>query len=298
MIVGTPGPSINYTQGAGIVARVPYAVHTDVFEGPFDVLLRLITEQRVDLYEVRLSDIVDAYLHELDLLERLDLEVATEFLLIASILVELKSRRLLPDRDGNVSEDDLALLEERDYLLARLVECTTFSAAGQKLAELERQAAMSFPRLAGPDERFLEIAPDLLDGVTPIDVLDAAMRALAERTRPEVHVEHILVDEVTVAEVVGYLAEYLPGRGTMTFRELTRNASSRIEIVVHFLGLLELYKQGLIELEQHALFGALTFTWTGGPDDEVDPDEITEISGAGTAASAARAALVESEYGG
>ncbi|MGO9557801.1 MAG: segregation and condensation protein A [Acidimicrobiales bacterium] len=280
---------------------MPYAVHTDVFEGPFDVLLRLITEQRVDLYEVSLSGIVDAYLHEIDLLEHLDLEVATEFLLIASILVELKSRRLLPDRDRGVSDEDLALLEERDYLLARLVECTTFSAAGQKIAELERQAAKSFPRLAGPDERFLEIAPDLLAGVTPIDVLDAAMRALTERPRPEVHVEHILVDEVTVAEVVGYLAEYLPGRGTMSFRELTRNARSRIEIVVHFLGLLELYKQGLVELEQHALFGELTVTWTGGPDDAVDTDEITELSrgaSAGAAAAAARTALVEAEYEG
>ncbi|MGO9197938.1 MAG: segregation and condensation protein A [Acidimicrobiales bacterium] len=291
---------------------MPYAVHTDVFEGPFDVLLRLITEQRVDLYEVRLSDIVDGYLHELDLLERLDLEIATEFLLIAAILVELKSRRLLPDRDGHVSEDDLALLEERDYLLARLVECTTFSAAGQKIAALERQAAKSFPRLAGPDERFQELTPDLLAGITPIDVLDAAMRALAERPRPEVHVEHILVDEVTVAEVVGRLAAYLPGRGSTTFRELTRDASSRIEVVVHFLGLLELYKQGLIELEQHALFGEMTVTWTGGPDDEVDADEITELSAASTrpatatttaaatasAAARARAALVEAEYGG
>ena len=275
---------------------MPYAVRTDVYEGPFDVLLRLITEQRVDLYEVKLSDIVDAYLAELDALERLDLEVATEFLLIASILVELKSRRLLPDRDGNVSEEDLALLEERDYLLARLVECTTFSAAGQRIAELERRAARSFARLAGPDERFSEMTPDLLAGVTPLDILDAAMRALAERPRGEVHVEHILVDEVTVAEVVEQLAEYLPGRGTMTFRELTKHARSQIEVVVHFLGLLELYKQGLIELEQHETFGVMTVLWTGGPDDEVDPGEITEISSG--AAERARAALVDADYGG
>ena len=91
-----PAPSITGRQPAGIVARVPYAVHTDVFEGPFDVLLRLITEQRVDLYEVRLSDIVDGYLHELDLLERLDLEIATEFLLIAAILVEAQVPQAAP----------------------------------------------------------------------------------------------------------------------------------------------------------------------------------------------------------
>jgi segregation and condensation protein A len=280
----------------GIVVAVAYAVRTDVFEGPFDLLLRLITEQRVDLYEVSLAAIVDAFLTELDAIERPDLEIATEFLLIAAILIELKSRRLLPDRDGAISEDDLALLEERDYLLARLVECTTFSAAGQTLAELERRAAKSFPRVAGPDERYEGLAPDLLAGITPLDLLEAATRALAERPKAEVHVEHILVDEVTVAEVVERLASYLPGRGPTTFRQLTEAATSRIEVVVHFLGLLELYKQGLVELEQTATFGVLTVCWTGGADDEVDVDEIGEISAG--ASERARAALVDAEYGG
>jgi segregation and condensation protein A len=275
---------------------VAYAVRTDVYEGPFDVLLRLITEQRVDLYDVRLSGIVDAFLAEVDAIERLDLEIATEFLLIAAILVELKSRRLLPDRDLAVSEDDLALLEERDYLLARLVECTTFSAAGQAIAELERRAAKSFPRVAGPDERFEGIAPDLLAGITPRDVVEAAVRALAERARAHVEVEHILVDEVTVADVVERLAAWLPGRGPTTFRALTKDATSRIEVVVHFLGLLELYKQGLVELDQPATFGELTVAWTGGPDDSVDTAEIHELSAG--AAERARAALVDAEYGG
>lgn len=275
---------------------MPYAVHTDVFEGPFDVLLRLITEQQVDLYEVRLSDIVDAFLAEMAAIERLDLEIATEFLLIAAILVELKSRRLLPDRDQAVSEEDLALLEERDYLLARLVECTTFSGAGQRLAELERRCSRSFPRLAGPDERFVRAAPDLLAGITPIDLLDAAMRALAERPRPEVHVEHILVDEVTVAEVVERLAGHLPGRGTVTFRELTAAARSRIEVVVHFLALLELYKQSLVQLDQAGLFGEITVCWTGGPDDDVEIDEVRELSAAST--ERLRAALADAEYSG
>ena len=271
-------------------------MRTDVFEGPFDVLFRLITEQRVDLYEVRLSGIVDAFLGEVEALERLDLEIATEFLLIAAILVELKSRRLLPDRDYAVSEDDLALLEERDYLLARLVECTTFSAAGQAIAELERRAAKSFPRLAGLDERFEGIAPDLLAGVSTLDVVEAALRALAERPKAEVEVEHILVDEVTVAEVVERLARYLPGRGTTTFRELTTHARTRTEVVVHFLGLLELYKQGLVDLDQPFTFGAITVRWTGGPDDTVDTDEVGGLSAG--AAERARAALVDAEYGG
>jgi segregation and condensation protein A len=242
---------------------MPYEVRTDVFEGPFDVLLRLITEQRVDLYEVRLSDIVDCFLEEIKQLEKVDLEVATEFLLIAAILLELKSRRLLPDRDSDVSEQDLALLEERDYLLARLVECTAFSSAGKRLAELEQQAVRSVPRLAGPDERFQSIAPDLLAGVTPEALREAAERALAERIAPVVDVRHVLVDEVTVADVVERLALVLPGLGSITFRKLTEGARHRIEAVVHFLALLELYKQELVELDQALTFGDLVVTWVG-----------------------------------
>lgn len=253
------------------------------------MLLRLITEQRVDLYDVRLSDIVDAFLAEIERLDKVDLDVATEFLLIAAILVELKSRRLLPEKDSGVSEDDLALLEERDYLLAKLVECTTFSAAGRRLAELERNAGRSLPRVAGPDDRFEALAPDLLAGVTTADLLAAAQRALTERPQPMVDVEHVLVDEVTVAEVVERLLETLPRLTPLTFRELTRSAVTRIEVVVHFLGLLELYKQGFVDLEQATTFGELTVTWTGSGDD-------AEFDLAG--AERLRAALVDAEYRG
>ena len=240
-----------------------YEVHTDVFEGPFELLLRLITEQRVDLYEVVLSDIVDAFLAEVEQMQRLDLEVATEFLVIAATLVELKCRRLLPGREES-DEEAQALLEERDYLLARLVECTTFSAAGAQLALAELAASRSWPRLAGLDERFQGLQPDLLVAVSPQDVRDAAMRALTNPPVPHVETDHVLVDEVTVAEVVEVLRIRLPGSSPTTFRELTAAASTRMEIVVHFLGLLELYKQGLVELEQATTFGELTVSWTGG----------------------------------
>lgn len=276
--------------GGVILAHVGYEVRTDVYEGPFDVLLRLITEQRVDLYEIRLSDIVDAFLAEVERLERVDLESATEFLLIAAILVELKSRRLLPDRDGAVSDDDLALLEERDYLLARLVECTTFSAAGRRLAEMEASAARSYPRVAGPDERFEGVAPDLLAGITPDDLRRAAEAALAERPQPVVDVEHVLVDEVTVAEVVRRLVEHLPSRPPVTFRELTAAATSRIEVVVHFLGVLELYKQGLVELEQFSTFGELVVSWCGDEPGEGGLDDLLTSAYFGSVA--------EMEYGG
>jgi segregation and condensation protein A len=266
-----PQASTESGPASDILAGVAYEVRTDVYEGPFDVLLRLITEQRVELFDVRLSDIVDAFLAEIDKLERVDLEMATEFLLIAAILLELKSRRLLPDRDGAIGEDDLAFLEERDYLLARLVECTTFSAAGRRLAELEKEAARSFPRVAGPDERFESVAPDLLAGMTVDDLRQAAQRALAERPVPTVDIEHVLVDEVTVAEVVQRLIVALPDFSPLTFRELTRHAVTNIEIVVHFLGILELYKQGLVELDQVATFGELVVTWVG---DDPEADQL------------------------
>jgi segregation and condensation protein A len=241
---------------------VAYEVHTDVFEGPFELLLRLITEQRVDLYEVVLSDIVDAFLAEVEQMQRLDLEIATEFLVIAATLVELKCRRLLPGREES-DEESQALLEERDYLLARLVECTTFSAAGRQLALAELAASRSWPRLAGLDERFEELQPDLLGSVSPHDLRDAAQRALATPPVPHVEVDHVLVDEVTVAEVVEALCARLPGSSPTTFRELTAAAVTRMEVVVHFLGLLELYKQGLVDLEQATTFGELRVSWTG-----------------------------------
>lgn len=255
------GVSDRHLAAAGNLARVGYEVHTDVFAGPFDLLLRLITEQRVDLYEVALSDIVDAFLAEVELMQRLDLEIATEFLVIAATLVELKCRRLLPGRD-EPDEEHLALLEERDYLLARLVECTTFSAAGAQLALAEMAASKSWPRLAGLDERFEGLQPNLLAFLSPEDVRDAAQRALAPRPIPHVEVDHVLVDEVTVAEVVEALSISLPGCSPTSFRALTA-AATRMEVVVHFLGLLELYKQGLVELEQAETFGELRVVWTG-----------------------------------
>ena len=212
-----------------------YKVHTDIFEGPFDLLLRLITEQRVDLYEVALADIVDGFLAEVEAMQRLDLEVATEFLVIAATLVELKCRRLLPGRE-EPDEEGLALLEERDYLLARLVECTTFSAAGAQLASAELAASKSWPRLAGLDERFEGLQPDLLAYLSAGDVRAAALRALQPRPTPHVEVDHVLVDEVTVAEVVETLCASLPGSSPTSFRALTSAARTRMEVVVHFLG--------------------------------------------------------------
>jgi segregation and condensation protein A len=257
-----------------------YEVTTEVFAGPFDLLFRLITAEEVDVHEIELARIVDAYLAEMERLEALNLEVATEFLLIAATLVELKCRRLLPQPDDLDIDEDLRLFEERDLLLARLVECRTFAEAARRLQSMAAIAALSVGRTAGPDERFADLQPDPLAGVTPAMLQRAALRALSDKPVPRVDVEHVLVDEVTVAEVLDTLASSLRagGGGKRRFDEITAGFD-RIAVIVHFLAVLELYKQGLVEIEQARCFGELTVCWTGG---EREPD-FDELSVAGPA---------------
>jgi segregation and condensation protein A len=247
---------------------MPYEVQTPVFEGPFDLLLHLIMREQVDLYEVPLLTIVDAYLAEMDRMQRdaatLDLDVATEFLLIAATLVELKARRLLPDVDDGDLDEELALWEERDLLLARLVECKTFKDAAVVLARMTDDAGRSYPRTAGMEDRFLSLSPDLLAGVTPGDLRTAFLRAVAPKPVPTVDIRHLHAIRVTVADAVVELSQELPGAGPISFRRLTASFVERIEVVVRFLAVLELYKQGMVELEQVDAFGDLTISWTGG----------------------------------
>jgi segregation and condensation protein A len=243
---------------------VPYEVQTPVFEGPFDLLLHLILREQVDLYELRLSIIVDAYLAQLDALENLDLDVATEFLLIAATLVELKAKRLLPGDDDVDLDEELALWEERDLLLARLLECKTFKDAAVALSVLAADAGRSYPRTAGVEERYLAVAPDLLAGVTPPALRAAFMRATAPKPVPRVDLEHVAPIRASVTDAVEELLDELPQAGRITFRRLTGGLVEKLDVVVRFLAVLELYKHGLVELEQATRFGDLQITWTGG----------------------------------
>jgi segregation and condensation protein A len=242
---------------------VPYEVSTPVFEGPFDLLLHLITRQQVDIYEVSLSAIVDAYVAHLDQLRLLDLEVATEFLLIAAVLLELKARRLLPDEADADPDEELALWEERDLLLARLFECKTFKDAACALDGIMGWAARSHPRRAGLEDRFLELAPDLMAGVTAQMVHGAAMAALAPKPPSRVLLDHVAPIRASVADAVEELIDELPRAGSLTFRRLTAGLDERLAVIVRFLAVLELYKQGLVDLEQSHSFGALTIIWLG-----------------------------------
>ncbi len=239
-------------------------VSTPVFEGPAEVLLQLVTDHQLDIFDIPLAEIVNAFVAEVASWEVIDLPTLSEFLVIAAVLVELKSRRLLPGSGEVEPDEELVGWEERDLLLARLLECQAYAAAADGFALLIEQAARSVPRTAGLDPDLVLHAPDLLEGVTAEQVAAAYMRATAERPAPTVDLEHVTVDAVTVADAVAELTVRLPGTGRRTFRELTGHLTSRIEIIVRFLALLELCKQGRISLDQGITFGELNVEWVSG----------------------------------
>jgi segregation and condensation protein A len=242
---------------------VPYEVNLDVYTGPFDLLLQLITAQELDLYEIELSAIVDAFVAEIARLEAIDLESTTEFLLIAATLIELKCKRLLPGSDEVDLDEELALYEARDYLLARLVEAKMFSEAGRSLAALEASASRAHPRRTGADERFADTQPDLLLGVMPERIRDIAERALSERPIPTVEISHLHSEEVSVHDTFDRLVHELPTLGRTTLREISAAAPTTAAFVAIFLALLELYKQQFVELDQLGSFGEVTIEWIG-----------------------------------
>ena len=195
--------------------------------------------------------------------ESVDLQTLSEFLVVAAVLIELKSRRLLPGNDDIEPDEELVGWEERDLLLARLLECQAYAAAADGFALLLEQAARSVPRTAGLDPDVVVNAPDLLEGVTVDQLAEAFLRATAERPVPVVDLYHVTVDTVTVADAVADLAQRLPALGRSTFRTLTRHLTTRMEIIVRFLALLELCKQGRVDLDQGHTFGDLEVAWVG-----------------------------------
>ena len=252
---------------------MPYTVTTPVFEGPFDLLLHLITKQQVDLWEVSLADIVDAYVATLaEMQAALDLEVATEFLLIAAVLLELKARRLLPGRDDVDLEEELALWEERDLLLARLLECKTFKDAAATLHRTMESAGRSWPRTVGLEEHFTRLVPDVLAGITVERLCEVMNGLLAPKPVTRVLLDHVAPIRASVGDAVTELLDELPRAGRITFARLTTGLVERLEVIVRFLAILELYKQGAVELEQTVNFGSLEVVWVGMPE---GPDAIT-----------------------
>ena len=239
-----------------------FVVTTPSFSGPVELLLQLISSHETDILDVALAPIVDEFVAAMrnpSLV--IDVEELSEFLLIASILLEMKSRQLLPGRDSTEPDEEFVGWEERDVWLARLLELRTYAALSDAFVSLFERASRAFPRLRGIDDGFTVQPPDLLAGVTTAQLAGAYLRGIEEKPVPVIRLNHVTVDSVTVAETVVSLSQRLPGMGRLSFRRLTEGLGSRIEVIVHFLALLELCKLGHIELGQGTTFGDVEIEW-------------------------------------
>lgn len=248
---------------AAVLERAPFAVRLEQFEGPFDLLLQLITSHRLDLTSLALSQVTDDFLAHIRALGReWDLGQATDFLVVAATLLDLKAARLLPAAPVE-DDEDLALLEARDLLFARLMQYRAYKQVAGAFAELLASESLHRPRTAGLDPRFAGLLPEVLLGLGPQEFAALAARALAPRPEPEVVVDHVHGGTVSVREQVAILRERLQRTGTGSFRSLTADCSSTLEVVARFLALLDLFREGVLAFEQLEAFGDLQVRWTG-----------------------------------
>ena len=239
-----------------------YVVTTPSFSGPIELLLQLISRHELDVLDVPLNPIVDEFVTALrDATVAVEVDQLSEFLLIASILLEMKSQRLLPGRDDAEPDEEFVGWEERDVLLARLLDLRTYAGVADNFVSLFDRAGRSFPRLRGIDDGFVVQPPDLLAGVTPSALALAYLRGIEEKPVAVVRLNHVTVDAVTVAETVVSLSQRLPTLGRLSFRSLIGTLMTRIEVIVHFLALLELCKLGHVTLGQGHTFGDVEIAW-------------------------------------
>lgn len=255
---------------------MPHEVKLEVFEGPIDLLLNLIGRRRVDIYDVPLAAITDEYMGVLARMETTDLETSTGFLVVAATLLELKSSRLLPARETD--EVDTALLEGRDLLLARLLECATYREAGTWIAAGLEIGAAWHGRTAGLEPHLVDLAPDLLAGTSPEDLARAAAGALAPGPAAELDGFFELPATVSVREAILEVASELERRGRATLEELCGARLTPIDVVARFLALLELFKAGAVDLDQKERFGAIEAAWTGEADVSAALDAAEDYS--------------------
>jgi segregation and condensation protein A len=251
-----------------------YQVKLQVFEGPFDLLLHLIAKRELDIYEVSLASITEEYLDYIKSMQDLDLEVATEFLIVAATLIEIKAARLLPGPP--VDEEAVLALSERDLLIARLLEYRAFKEAAAALSAIMAENSGFIGRRAGPGPEFEHLAPDLLARVSPADLATIAARALAPKPIVTLDLSHITPIRVTVAEAIATVRAILRERQSVTFRELSKTCTNKIDVVVRFLALLEMFKRGEAEVDQSENFGEIVVrrgTKESGADEPVDEYE-------------------------
>jgi segregation and condensation protein A len=261
-------------------APAGFRIRLDNFEGPFDLLLTLISKRQLDVTEVALSQVTDEFISYLAGLADWDLGQATEFLVVAATLLDLKAARLLPAAEVE-DEEDLALLEARDLLFARLLQYRAYKLSAAYLGELERTAGRRYGRAVELEPRFAGLLPDVLLGISPADLAALAVTAMAPRPTPVVSVEHVHAVRVSVREHMSVLRSRLRRLGTATFRSLTADCESTLEVVARFLGLLELYREAAVAFDQATALGELHVRWTGSTDaaDDGEDDESAEDYG-------------------
>ena len=241
-----------------------FEVHLDVFEGPFDLLLALISKHKLDITEVALSQVTDEFIGYIsERADGWDLDQVSYFLVVAATLLDLKAARLLPS--GEVEdEEDLALLEARDLLFARLLQYRAYKEVAGVFAARMTAAARRFPRRVPLEPRFAELLPEVLLGLGPAEFARLAALTLAPKPPPKVSTEHIHSPVISIKDQVRVLVALLKRLGRASFRRLTADAQGNYEVVASFLALLELYREDVVSFEQVAPLGELYVSWTGG----------------------------------
>ena len=260
-----------------------FAVRLDNFEGPFDLLLSLIAKHKLDITEVALAKVPDEFIaHVKAAGPQWDLEQTSSFLLVAATLLDLKAARLLPSGDVE-DEEDLALLEARDLLFARLLQYRAFKQVAGLLDTRLAAESKRFPRAVGLEERFATLLPEVLIGIGLDAFAQLAAKAMAPKPGPpEIGLAHIHAPAVSVREQAAVVVDRLRRAGTLTFRALVGDSPDKLTTVARFLSLLELFREGVVSFEQVTPLGELTVRWTG--DDDADVDTLIHDEFDGTPA--------------
>ncbi|WP_319463087.1 ScpA family protein [Micromonospora sp. RTP1Z1] len=289
---GAADPAVAAELAAEVDGVVPVAetsgftVRLDNFTGPFDLLLQLIGRHKLDVTEVALHKVTDEFIAYIRAMgDQWDLDEASEFLLIAATLLDLKAARLLPAAEVE-DEEDLALLEARDLLFARLLQYKAYKEAAAHIAELEAVGGRRYPRAVTLEPRYAEALPDLVLGIGPERLLKLAIKAMTPKPTPEVSIAHVHMVRVSVREHAGILTERLRRAGIATFSLLCADCEITLEVVARFLALLELYREGLVAFVQEQALEELTVRWTGPTDGDTEL-HIDEYAGSPEPAEAA-----------
>ena len=257
-----------------------FSVHLDNFDGPFDLLLQLISRHKMDITEISLSLVTDEFIAFIRALEASGegwrLDQATEFLVVAATLLDLKAARLLPSGEVD-DEEDLALLEARDILFARLLQYRAFKEIAATFSERITTADKFFPRVVALDPTLSALLPEVLIGVGPQRFAAIAERVLTPKVSPVVSIEHLHLALVSVAEESRVVVEALRRSKSLSFRNLVSDAQNTMVIVARFLALLDLYRQGVLRFDQVIAMGELQISWTGSESGEVEVTDEFDI---------------------